>query len=144
MLKLIIRLKSHLSFNRKKQLFFLFLLMVSLSFAEAFSLATIVPFIGIFLNPDIFFSHPWLNPFIIFFEIKNEDQLFLSITIIFILFVILSGLIKLSFIYKSNTITQIIESDLRSKIFKNNIYQSYSYHLGQNSNDVMSNIMQKT
>ena len=144
MFKLIIKLNSHLSFNRKKQLFFLFLLMISLSFAEAFSLATIVPFIGIFLNPDIFFSHPWLNPFIIFFEIKNEDQLFLSITIIFILFVILSGLIKLLFIYKSNKITQIIESDLRSKIFKNNIHQSYSYHLGQNSNDVMSNIMQKT
>ena len=144
MLKLIIRLKSHLSFNRKKQLFFLFLLMVSLSFAEAFSLATIVPFIGIFLNPDIFFSHPWLNPFIIFFEIKNEDQLFLSITIIFIFFVILSGLIKLLFVYKSNKITQFIEADLRSKIFKNNIEQSYSYHLEQNSNDVMSNIVQKT
>ena len=144
MLKLIIRLKSHLSFNRKKQLFFLFLLMVSLSFAEAFSLATIVPFIGIFLNPDIFFSHPWLNPFIIFFEIKNEDQLFLSITIIFIFFVILSGLIKLLFVYKSNKITQFIEADLRSKIFKDNIEQSYSYHLEQNSNDVMSNIVQKT
>ena len=144
MFKLIIRLKSHLSFNRKKQLFFLFLLMVSLSFAEAFSLATIVPFIGIFLNPDIFFSHPWLNPFIIFFEIKNEDQLFLSITIIFIFFVILSGLIKLLFVYKSNKITQFIEADLRSKIFKNNIEQSYSYHLEQNSNDVMSNIVQKT
>ena len=144
MLKLIIRLKSHLSFNRKKQLFFLFLLMVSLSFAEAFSLATIVPFIGIFLNPDIFFSHPWLNPLIVFFEIKNEDQLFLSITIIFIFFVILSGLIKLLFVYKSNKITQFIEADLRSKIFKNNIEQSYSYHLEQNSNDVMSNIVQKT
>jgi len=144
MLKLIIRLKSHLSFNRKKQLFFLFLLMVSLSFAEAFSLATIVPFIGIFLNPDIFFSHPWLNPLIVFFEIKNEDQLFLSITIIFIFFVILSGLIKLLFVYKSNKITQFIEADLRSKIFKNNIEQSYSYHLKQNSNDVMSNIVQKT
>ena len=144
MLKLIIRLKSHLSFNRKKQLFFLFLLMVSLSFTEAFSLATIVPFIGIFLNPDIFFSHPWLNPLIVFFEIKNEDQLFLSITIIFIFFVILSGLIKLLFVYKSNKITQFIEADLRSKIFENNIEQSYSYHLEQNSNDVMSNIVQKT
>ena len=144
MLKLITRLKSHLSFYKKKQLFFLFLMMISLSFTEAFSLATIVPFIGIFLNPDIFFSHPWLNPFIIFFEIKNEDQLFLSITIIFIFFVILSGLIKLLFIYKSNNISQSIESDLRSKIFKNYIEQSYSYHLDQNSNEVMSNIMQKT
>ena len=85
----------------------------------------------------MFFSHPWLNPLIAFFEIKNEDQLFLSITIIFILFVILSGFIKLLFIYKSNKITQIIEADLRSKIFRNNIKQSYSYHLGQNSNDVI-------
>ena len=55
----IYRIKSHLLPQRKKQFFFLLLLMVGLSFAEAMSLAAIVPFIGVFINPEIFYSHPW-------------------------------------------------------------------------------------
>ena len=102
MLNLIPRINSHLSSYIKKWLFFLLLLLIALSFAEAISLASIVPFIGVFLNPDIFYSHPWLSPFVHFFEIKNNDQLFLFVTIVFISLVTLSGLIKLLFLYLSN------------------------------------------
>jgi ABC-type multidrug transport system fused ATPase/permease subunit len=144
MLKLIIRLKSHLSFNRKKQLFFLFLLMVSLSFAELFSLASIVPFISIFLNPELYYSHPRLSPFIDFFKIQNKDGLFLFITIVFVSLVLISGSIKLLFLYLSNQITNFTEADFKAKIFEYNVNQSYSYHLKQGSNVIMSSIIQKT
>ena len=144
MLNLISRLNSHLSSHRKKQLFFLLLLMIALSFAEAISLASIVPFVGVFLNPDIFYSHPWLSTFVDFFEITNNNQLFLFVTIVFVSLVILSGLIKLLFLYLSNKITQFTEADLKARIFKYNINQSYSYHLEQSSYVVMSNIVQKT
>ena len=143
-LNLVYRLNSHLSSHRKKQLFFLLLLMIALSFAEAISLASIVPFIGVFLNPDIFYSHPWLSTFVDFFEITNNNQLFLFVTIVFVSFVILSGLIKLLFVYLSNKITQFTEADLKARIFKYNINQTYSYHLEQSSNVVMSNLVQKT
>ena len=95
----IYRIKSYLPSQRKKQLFFLFLLMVGLSFAEAISLASIVPFIGVFINPEIFYSHPWLNIFVEFLEITSNDELFLLVTIIFISLTITSFLIKLFFIY---------------------------------------------
>ena len=144
MLNLIPRLNSHLSSHRKKQLFFLLLLMIALSFAEAISLASIVPFIGVFLNPDIFYSHPWLSTFVDFFEITNNNQLFLFVTIVFVSLVILSCLIKLLFLYLTNKITCFTEADLKARIFKYNINQSYSYHLEQSSYVVMSNIVQKT
>jgi len=144
MLNLIPRINSHLSSYIKKWLFFLLLLLIALSFAEAISLASIVPFIGVFLNPDIFYSHPWLSPFVHFFEIKNNDQLFLFVTIVFISLVTLSGLIKLLFLYLSNKITHFTEADLKAKVFKYNIRQSYSYHLEQGSHVVMSNLIQKT
>ena len=144
LLNLISRLNSHLSSHRKKQLFFLLILMIAMSFAEAISLASIIPFIGVFLNPDIFYSHPWLSAFVNFFEITNNNQLFLFVTIVFVFLVILSCLIKLFFIYLTNKVTSLSEADLKATIFKYNIYQSYSYHLEQSSYVVMSNIVQKT
>jgi ABC-type multidrug transport system fused ATPase/permease subunit len=144
MLNLLFKLNTHLSSYVKKWLFLLLLLSIILSFAEAISLASIVPFIGVFLKPDIFYSHPWLNLFVNFFEIKNNDQLFLFVTIIFASLIILSGLIKLLFLHLSNKITQFIEAEIKTKIFKYNIHQSYAYHLEQSSYAVMSSLIQKT
>ena len=61
-------------------LFLLLILMILLSFAEAISLASIVPFIGVFLDPEIFFSNPKFNFFINFFNIENKEEIFLPIT----------------------------------------------------------------
>ena len=143
-LNLVFRLRSQLSKPRKKQIFLLFVLMLALSFAEAISLASIVPFIGVFINPDIFYTHPWLVFFINFFEIKNNNELFLFVSAAFILIIILSFFIRLLFLFLSHKITTYTEADFKTKIFQYNINQSYSYHLEQNSNIVMSNIMQKT
>ena len=143
-LNLISRVNSHLSSQRKKQFFLLSILMVSLSFAEAISLASIVPFIGVFLKPEIIYSYPWLNNFIEFFGITNNDDFFLLVTIIFLSFIIISFVIRLFFVYFSNKITFSTEADFRSKIFKYTINQSYSYHLKQSSNFIMSSLIQKT
>ena len=118
--------------------------MVGLSFAEAISLASIVPFIGVFINPEMFYSHPWLKIFIEFLEITNNDELFLLVTIIFLSLTITSFLIKLFFLYLTNKITLFTEADFKARIFKYNINQSYSYHLKQSSNVVMSSLIQKT
>ena len=144
MFNLISRINQYLSLVRKKQLIFLFILIIFLSLTEAISLASIIPFIGVFMNPDFFFSSPWLSFFINFFEINDNDQLFLLVTIIFISLLILSFLIRIFTIYLTNKITYFIEADLKIKIFKYNINQSYSYHLKKSSYIVMSNIVQKT
>ena len=144
MFNLISRINQYLSLVRKKQLIFLFILIIFLSLTEAISLASIIPFIGVFMNPDLFFSSPWLSFFINFFEINDNDQLFLLVTIIFISLLILSFLIRIFTIYLTNKITYFIEADLKIKIFKYNINQSYSYHLKKSSYIVMSNIVQKT
>ena len=143
-INLVSRLNSHLSSKRKNQLFFLLLLMLSLSFAEAMSLASIVPLVGVFLNPEVFFTNPRFNFFIDFFNITNNEELFFSITIIFTSLIIISFAIRILFLYLVHNITFFTEADFKAKIFKYNINQSYSYHLKQSSNIVISNLMQKT
>ena len=143
-LNLLYRLKSHLSKQRKKQYSLLLILMICLAFAETISLASIIPFVGIFLDPETFFSHPWSAIFIDFFGITNNEKILLLITIIFIFLASVSGLIKILFIHSSNAITGLTEADFKSMIFKYNISQAYDYHLRQNSNLVMSNLIQKT
>ena len=118
MFDLISRINQYLSSVRKTQLITLFVLIIFLSLAEAFSLASIVPFIGVFMNPELFFSSPWLSFFINFFEINNNNQLFLLVTIIFISLLILSFLIRIFTLYLTNKITYFIQADLKIKIFK--------------------------
>ena len=91
------RLSFHLSLQRKRQLFLLLILMVLLSFAEAISLASIVPFIGVFLDPEIFFSNPKFSFFINFFNITTKEKLFFPITVVFISVLVISFIIKRSF-----------------------------------------------
>ena len=120
-INLVSRLNSHLSSKRKNQLFFLLLLMLSLSFAEAMSLASIVPLVGVFLNPEVFFTNPRFNFFIDFFNITNNEELFFSITIIFTSLIIISFAIRILFLYLVHNITFFTEADFKAKIFKYNI-----------------------
>ncbi len=138
------RLSFHLSLQRKRQLFLLLILMLLLSFAEAISLASIIPFIGVFLDPEIFFSNPKFSFFINFFNITTKEKLFFPITVVFISVLVISFIIKRSFLHLSNKITVLTEADFKSKIFKYNINQNYDYHLKKNSNLVMSSMTQKT
>lgn len=138
------RINTHLSLKRKRQLFILLILMILLSFAEAISLASIVPFIGVFLNPEIFFSDPKFDFFINFFNIESKEEIFLPITLVFTSLLLISFIIKKSFLHLSNHVTLFSEADFKSKIFNYNINQNYVYHLKQNSNIVMSSLIQKT
>ena len=138
------KIYSHLPIQRKKSIYLILFLSVILSFTEAFSIASLVPFVSIFLNPDIFVADHRVKLFVNFFSIKNQDELFLIITISFVCLILLSGCVKLLSLYLSNKLTSYIEADFKSIIFEKNINQSLSYHLKQNSNAVLSSLLNKT
>ena len=58
--------------------------------------------------------------------------------------VVLSGVIKIIFIKTSNRLTENITSDFRIKIFNFLINQDFSYYYKHGSNEIMSNLSQKT
>ena len=143
--KIILRkIISHLSSKRKKETIFVFLLSILSSLAESVSIALLIPFIGFFLNPDTYLANDFFTMFISFFGVTDQKEMFKFASFLFIFIVILSSLIKLKYIRSSNSLADDITSDFRIKIFNFLLNQDYSYYFKHGSNEIMSNLAQKT
>ena len=134
---------SHLDADRKKQLTFLFILSIFASIAESISIAMLIPFIGFFINPELYEFNNFFKTVFEFFKIDNNKEILATVTFSFALIVIISGYIKLKFIKISNKTTEYITSDFRIKIFKFLINQDFSYYFKHGSNEILSNMSQK-
>ena len=134
---------SHLDADRKKQLTFLFILSIFASIAESISIAMLIPFIGFFINPELYEFNNFFKTVFEFFKINNNKEILATVTFSFALIVIISGYIKLKFIKISNKTTEYITSDFRIKIFKFLINQDFSYYFKHGSNEILSNMSQK-
>jgi len=137
------KIVSHLDAKRKKQLIFLFILSIFASLAESISIAMLIPFIGFFINPELYEFNNFFKTVFEFFKINNNKEILATVTSFFALIVILSGYIKLKFIKISNVTTEYITSDFRIKIFKFLINQDFSYYFKYGSNEILSNMSQK-
>ena len=137
------RLYFHLDSKKKKQLFALFFLSLLSSLTESISIAILIPFVNIFINPNAFMANDILK---IFFDILNlnNENLLGSISILFVLVVILSAVIKISFIFFSNRLTNSITSDFRIKVFEFFISQNFSYFTMHGSNKIMITLLKKS
>lgn len=137
------RVYFHLENKRKKHLSALFILSILSSLTESISIAILIPFINIFVNPDTFMTNISLKYLFNTFNVKN-DELLGAISILFILIVIFSAIIKISFIHFSNRFTNTITSDFRIKVFDFFINQNFSYFTSHGSNEIMISLLKKS
>jgi len=134
----------YLDAKRKKQLFLVFILSIFSSLAESISIAMLIPFINFFISPELYLFNGIFKNIFIFLDINNNKEILALISFLFVTTVILSGYIRLKYIKISNQVTDNITSDFRIKIFKFLLNQDYSYHFKHGSNEIMSNMTQKT
>ena len=98
-LKLIYRLWNQLKARRKKQLIGLILLMILSGLSEIISIASFIPFITSLSNSSILFENKYISILSNYFSIYSRQSIILITTLIFILFVIISTIIRLSLIH---------------------------------------------
>ena len=138
------KLTKYLDAKRKRQIVVVFILSIFASLGESISIAVLIPFIGFFINPDLYLFNSIFETLFNFFNITNEREILGLISFLFILIVLLSGYLKLKFIKISNIAAENITSDFKIKIFNFLINQNYSYYFKHGSNEIMSNLSQKT
>ena len=134
----------YLDSKRKKQLFLVFILSIFSSLAESISIAMLIPFINFFISPELYLFNGIFKNIFNFLDISNNKEILALISSLFVITVILSGYIRLKYIKISNQVTDNITSDFRIKIFNFLLNQDYSYHFKHGSNEIMSNMTQKT
>jgi len=143
-LSILKKINVHLDVKRKKEIIFVFILSIFSSLAESISIAMLIPFISFFTNPDSYLFNSFFKIIFNFLNTTNKKDILAVVSFSFIFFVLLSCFIKLKYIKLSNVVTENITSDFRIKIFNFLINQDFSYHFKHGSNEIMSNLAQKT
>ena len=104
----------------------------------------LIPFISFFINPESYLFNDFFSNILNFLNIDSQEEILGFVSIIFISVVLLSSIIKLKYIKNSNHLTDNIASDFRIKIFNFLINQEFSYYFKYGTNEIMSNLAQKT
>ena len=137
-LNLIKRLWFQLKPRRKKQLIGLILLMILSGLSEIISIASFIPFITSLSNSRILFENKYINIISNYFNIYSQQSIILITTLIFVLFVIISTIIRIINVWLNYRMTALIGSDISLKAYRNIIYQPHNYISSINSGELIS------
>ena len=136
-------LLKHLPKKRKKSFNILISIFLLSSIIEAVNVSLMLPMVSIFENISNVENFPLLKNLMLALEINTREQILKYVALSFIFVSIICGLTK----YFSSKLlyyfSSSVESDVREKIFYNNMHQSYEYHLNKNSTEALTIITQK-
>jgi ATP-binding cassette, subfamily B, bacterial PglK len=144
LLKIIFRVWLHINTRRRIQLSILVVIMAISSLTEVFSIAAVIPFLGILATPDVVFNHSLSAPFIEYFGYTNPSQLFLPLTVLFITASILAGIMRIFLVWASTKLSFTTGHDISYKVYERTLYQPYSTHISKNSSEVINAVINKT
>ena len=126
--------------RRKRQLYFLFIVMLISGLSEAFLVAGIQPFLSILLEPENIKNIGFFSFFINLFRITEVSKVVIFVFSFFILITIFSGGIRLFNSWLNNIVSALFASDLSSRIYKKSLYQSYEKHVLKNSSETLRDL----
>ncbi len=138
------RINKCLDSNRRKKVLFVFFLSVFSSLSESISIALLVPFVSFFINPETYLFNEYFKSVLVFFNLEGKKDILGFVAFSFIFIVLISNIIRLLYIKNSNRLSDEITSDFRIKIFNFLINQDYKYYFKHGTNEIMSNLSQKT
>lgn len=137
----ILNLWSHVRPRRRLQIYALIGLYVLAALAEAVSLATLIPFLALLIEPTKFDEY---LPLIIKNILPSDNSRILYLASIYLLLVVFSGSIRLATLWANNRISFMLGADISREIYARTLCQSYIYFLGKNSSQLVDVMMKKS
>ena len=120
--------------KRRVQFLLLLLVMIISSIAELCTLASVVPFLKIIVEPESIFNIKIIKYLSEnYFNIENSSELLLPITLAFGFSAIISALIRLITIYSNQTLSAKIGSDISSLCYSKILKRNFLQHSQSNS-----------
>jgi len=143
-LNLFTRFWPHLSKQHQKNFILIIFLMIIVAIAETFTIASVIPFLGVIAAPEKVFNLEVFQGLISYLDLTSPNQIVLPITIIFASAAIFAGLMRGFLLWSTIKFSFSSGSDLSVKMYERTIYQTYSVHLNRNSSEVISGVTAKT
>tara|TARA_B100001248_G_scaffold89409_1_gene65950 strand:+ start:154 stop:1851 length:1698 start_codon:yes stop_codon:yes gene_type:complete len=120
------------------------LLMTICAFAELVSIGSLFPFLVAISSPDKILNSDFFLPIIKYFNISSEIVLIRFSSIVFMLAIFISGILKFLQIFYLSKISASLTSDISTNVFSKVMFEPYSSHLMTNSNEYIARILEKS
>ncbi len=143
MKKLFFALWEQLEEKRKRSLFFLLFLMIISTLAELLSLAMLLPFMSIILEPNKFKKNEYVRDTFEHLDLNIEHDFLLYITMLFILITFISAIARYTLLVYNARFTFSTSSEIAVRIYTKILSQSFENHISLNSSSVIAGITQK-
>jgi ABC-type multidrug transport system fused ATPase/permease subunit len=133
-------LYHYLSRRRQWQLAVLLALMLLTSIVEMVSVGAIFPFLLVLNNAEGLLQEPRLQVVFWLLQVDTTERLMLLLALGFILALgVANGLRLLNFNMQLK-LAAAIAADISSRVYENTLYQPYSFHVMQNSSDLIQTV----
>ena len=121
----------------------LFILLIANGILEAFSLASVIPFLSILAEPEVFFKISLIKSIASNLNITDSSQLLLPSTILFSIFIILSMALRILNQWLILKFCARVQIDISYLVFKRNLSLSYIEYTKTSSKKIMSLVIDK-
>ena len=138
------RIWMQLDNKRRNQIRALFLLMLLTAIVEMVSVGAALPFLGILTNPAFIHESKWLIWLPNSILLMNHENLLILISIIFGIFAVSAGLMRLVLIWAQTRLSYAIGVDFSVKMYTLKMYQSYEKQIHKNSGEILNALTNKS
>ena len=135
----LVSLYTHLSVRRRLQLVGLFFLMLVSAFAEMATLGAVVPFLALLADPTVANKYPLLQTVLSSFG-ADYGNVLLSAGIIFCIITVSAALVRMLMMWSSMRFSYGLGADIGAEVYRRTLHQTYSWHVSQNSSEVLAGI----
>lgn len=136
----LIELWNYLPSRRRGQMFLLLILMLLSSLSEMISVGSIFPFLSAFSNPESMLNNPNLKFIFNFFTIETPVKLITVLAIGFIFAVIIANGVRVITLHFRIRFASAIGADISNQIYNKTLQQPYSFHVSQNSSNLIQTV----
>ncbi len=139
----LVRLWRQIPSRRKTQLLALAPVIGITSVFEMLTVASVLPFLGVFFSVSNAANSETIAFVMKLMGTKGPGDLLRDVTIIFVGFVIVSAILRLTLLWAQIRVAHSIGADLSLKMFETALDQPYEIHVKRNSSAVISGIASK-
>lgn len=140
-MNLLNQLNTLLTSTHRKHLAILSILVVLSGIAEIVGIASIMPFMGIVVNPDLIVQNHYLFSTYHYFSFSSPNTFLRFIGIIVLAIMLLSNLISAATIWGILNFSFSLGRDLSNKMFSAYLNHPYVFFLDRNSSELVQNIL---
>lgn len=143
LLKMALRFWDVIYLHRKKQIFFLLIIMIATSVAEFISIGALVPFLSILVSPEKILVGPYITPILEFFNLSDHFEIKILLTLIFSAATLCTAALRILLLWMQNRVGHAIGADFSIRIYERTLYQPYSVHVSRHSSEVITGVTEK-